>query len=319
MLLSNDGKILVKVDNVNIDSNGHYYFPESVTTISSEAFSDCANLQTIIIPENITTIGHGAFRNCISLKTLAISKSITLINNDVFNGCENLQKLTLHQGITSIGYGAFRNCISLKSLTIPEGVIAIENDACNGCKNLKFVIIPESVAEIGVCVFSDCPKLEAIIIDSTNKLFDDIKAKVISKALADEILHIQSLQLTRLMQIAQINPLYRFFNYNARYVSKFLVEGVEKELIEKNCSQIPDEIFCYVNEYLGKDSFYHRKAKNLIKSEPWPKNKDELESYKARIVFIVNDCINKAIKWTQTSLGKAQEDASSLFKCTRYR
>ncbi|WP_131783909.1 hypothetical protein [Legionella gresilensis] len=96
---------------------------------------------------------------------------------------------------------------------------------------------------------------------------DEIQSKAISKAFANKILLIQSIQLARLTQIAQTNPLYRFFNYNSRFVYEVSIENLEKKLALKNSSQLPAEIFCCVNEYLGKANFYHRRAKNLIKNE----------------------------------------------------
>lgn len=44
--------------------------PNSVTSIGSNAFSNCSNLASITIPDSVTSIGDYAFRGCSSLTSI---------------------------------------------------------------------------------------------------------------------------------------------------------------------------------------------------------------------------------------------------------
>ncbi len=62
----------------------------SVTTIISEAFSDCSGLTDITIPESVTTIGGWAFAYCIDLASITIPDNVTLIGEYAFFDCSRL-------------------------------------------------------------------------------------------------------------------------------------------------------------------------------------------------------------------------------------
>ena len=59
--LSEDGKTLIKVNNEDIDANGHFIVPDSVIQIGNCAFKYCTSLSSITIPNRVTKIGDGAF------------------------------------------------------------------------------------------------------------------------------------------------------------------------------------------------------------------------------------------------------------------
>ncbi|MDE7093848.1 MAG: leucine-rich repeat protein, partial [Oscillospiraceae bacterium] len=118
-----------------------YTIPDRVKSVYDYAFTDCSNLQSVIISENMVEIELGAFYNCTALESVTISDSIT-----------------------TIGYNAFENCTALASITIPETVTTIENDAFKDCSALQSVMIPESVTELGYGAFDECSNLESITI-----------------------------------------------------------------------------------------------------------------------------------------------------------
>jgi hypothetical protein len=64
---------------------GPYVIPESVTTIGSYAFSDCAGLTSITIPNSVTEIGAGAFHST-GLTSITIPTSVTTIGRHFFLG-----------------------------------------------------------------------------------------------------------------------------------------------------------------------------------------------------------------------------------------
>ena len=67
--------------------------PDSVTSISSWAFSYCKSLTSIIIPDGVTSISSFAFSHCISLTSITIPNSVTYICNTTFHGCNALKEV----------------------------------------------------------------------------------------------------------------------------------------------------------------------------------------------------------------------------------
>ena len=67
-----------------------WLFPDSVTTIYTNAFSSCESLVSITIPDSVTTLGRGAFIGCYSLVSITIGNGITQFSNDVFALCKNI-------------------------------------------------------------------------------------------------------------------------------------------------------------------------------------------------------------------------------------
>ncbi|WP_131783904.1 leucine-rich repeat domain-containing protein [Legionella gresilensis] len=274
MQLSPDNRTLLKVTNKDININGIFQVPEGVTSIGNFAFENCTVLQTLIFHNAIRSIEHNAFFGCHGLKELVLTKGVKSIENYAFADCSNLKWIMLPEGLTSIGYEVFLNCLKLNLI-----VIASDN--------------------------------EAEVMRITKLLPELCKSKVINRCMFDEIIRCRDKQLARLIQVPQTNQLYRFFNYDTRASSKVYVEIAKNQLIEKDYSLLPEEIFCCINEQLDKDNPYYRRAKTLIGYELWPKNKSELEIYKVRVTEIVNFCINQAIKWNQVELGKIYENSSA--------
>ena len=143
-----------------------YHIPDSVTSIESEAFSECSSLTSITIPESVTSIGTHAFYNCSSLKSVTIPSGVTKIEALTFSGCSSLMSIIIPESVTSIGINVFGNCSSLKSVTIPSGVTRIENSTFDGCSSLTSITIPDSVTSIGSDAFYNCSSLTAITIPS---------------------------------------------------------------------------------------------------------------------------------------------------------
>ena len=101
--------------------------PGSVTTIGEFAFSDCSNLDSVVIPNSVTTIGRAAFRRCECLTSLTIPNSVTSIGASAFYRCESLTSVTIGSGVTSIGYSAFGDCENIMTvISLIEEPFAIE-------------------------------------------------------------------------------------------------------------------------------------------------------------------------------------------------
>ena len=69
--------------------------PDTLTTISEFAFSDCAALTSINIPSGVTEIQRGAFAACSSLTQITIPESVSSVSEEAFTGCASLTSLTV--------------------------------------------------------------------------------------------------------------------------------------------------------------------------------------------------------------------------------
>lgn len=135
VLFNKDKTLLITYPTGKTDAE--YTIPESVTDLSSYAFSGCKNPASITLPDNITAI-----------------------NDYVFTDFTGLTSITLPDNITSIGEHAFRGCESLTSIIIPDSVTSIGECAFSSCSSLANIIIPESVTSIGDAAFYKTPWLD---------------------------------------------------------------------------------------------------------------------------------------------------------------
>lgn len=139
--------------------------PSTVTSIGSNAFSNCWNLTNITIPGNVVTIGENAFWGC-HLTTVTISEGVVNIGNTAF--CQTpLTSIVIPSTVTNIGDGAFSENIdydnggesTIVSIEVSDGNTVY--DSRNGCNAIietasntlvlgcKKTTIPSSVTSIG--------------------------------------------------------------------------------------------------------------------------------------------------------------------------
>lgn len=93
--------------------------PDSVTSISDDAFINCPQLTNISIPNSVTYIGFSAFSSCTSLKSITLPSSLSFISRALFLGCSQLTTIHIPVSVTSIGNNAFADCPSLMTVTYP--------------------------------------------------------------------------------------------------------------------------------------------------------------------------------------------------------
>ncbi len=166
---------------------GSYVIPDSVITVSDNAFMDCVglssvtilgnvktiddyafynctNLSSVTISDGATNIGDYAFYNCTSLTSVAIPDGATDLGDYAFYNCTNLTSVTISDSVTYINEYTFYKCTSLASVTIPDSVISIDNYAFYYCEALTSVTIPDNVAYIGAYAFRSCDGLTSVTI-----------------------------------------------------------------------------------------------------------------------------------------------------------
>ena len=139
-------------------------FGSSVTSISNNAFSSCASLNSVVIPDSVTSIGSSAFQYCTSLNSVVIPDSVTSISYGAFQNCASLNSVIIPDSVTSIGGSAFQNCASLNSVVIPDSVLSIGTSAFQYCASLNSVVIPDSVTSISNNAFQSCASLNSVVI-----------------------------------------------------------------------------------------------------------------------------------------------------------
>jgi len=178
-----------------------FTIPNSVTSIGSNAFANCANLTGVSIPNTVTSIGAYAF-NSSGLASITIPNSVTSIGDNAFTGCKNLTAINVDaantayssqdgvlynknkttllvyptgktgafiipSGVTTIKSYAFSNCTNLTGVTIPSGVTTIESFAFYGCTNLTSVTIPSTVTSMWGFALSGCTNLTSVTFQGT--------------------------------------------------------------------------------------------------------------------------------------------------------
>jgi len=86
---------------------GSYTIPNSVTSIGTNAFSDCTGLTSIAIPDSVTNIGNSAFAGCTGLTNITIGSNVASIEDSAFSGCSGLTSVYFQGNSPSLGSDVF--------------------------------------------------------------------------------------------------------------------------------------------------------------------------------------------------------------------
>ncbi len=187
-------------DNKVITSFNELQYFTGLTEICDNAFSECAELTSVVIPDNVTRIGEGAFWCARKLSSVNIPKNVKRIEFGAFRDCYSLNSIELPNGIESIDIWAFYGP-RLNSITIPSSLVYLGNnrgydrtfadcscymnsmvveegnpvfDSRNNCNaiietntnTLLFgcsnTVIPNDITSIGQYAFFDCKDMESI-------------------------------------------------------------------------------------------------------------------------------------------------------------
>ena len=154
--------------------------PDSVESIGSCAFEDCAALREVNI-EHVREIGDGAFCGCERLETLCIGRDTGKIGERAFGGsrvtltlddANSCYRMTDGCLYTADGKTLVRANPEVKSYTVPEGVTTIASGAFE-LTDLQSITIPSHVTAIGEYAFYDCLGLTGIEIPGSVKRIED--------------------------------------------------------------------------------------------------------------------------------------------------
>lgn len=166
-------------ENVTIPSmvDGH-----TVTSVTASTFAAerCAGIVSLAIPDSVITIESNPFYECASLTTIIVSTEhplfaiqdgalIDQVNHVLVaypRGLSNTS-FTVPEGVTSIGSDAFYKNDVLTSVTLPEGVRFIQAEAFGWCSALTDVNLPSTVTAIRAYGFAACSSLTNLTIASS--------------------------------------------------------------------------------------------------------------------------------------------------------
>lgn len=150
---------------------GDIIFPSSITyrgyeyeigAISSSAFKNCTDIQSIKFDNPSISIGEYAFMGCTNLRTVNLPLQITHLQPGIFSGCTSLSEIDIHN-ITDIAYHVFENCSSLKDIKFSKELTTIGASAFTGCA-ITEVTFPNSLMSVGSKAFYKCPALNNIVL-----------------------------------------------------------------------------------------------------------------------------------------------------------
>ncbi|MGN1040038.1 MAG: leucine-rich repeat protein [Candidatus Fimimonas sp.] len=125
---------------------------DGIYFIGACAFSNCSNLQTVVLPNSVDLMQQYAFYNCASLEKIDLSE-VRTIQDSAFCGCTSLQEVDL-SSLEEINNRTFANCPNLKKVCLCERTRKICTEAFYYCGSLEEVFIPESVFEMEKRAFS---------------------------------------------------------------------------------------------------------------------------------------------------------------------
>lgn len=156
------------------------FIPDSVETIIGQPFSECKNLEEIIVsPENKRfSVIDGVLFSKDKKKLLAVPPALKQKNYKVPVGTKIIaegsfysflgESVILPDTVKTIEPRVFYYCYNLERIEIPDSVTHIGVFMCHMCGKLKYVRLSESITKIDEVLFINCTM-------DTLKLPDNIK------------------------------------------------------------------------------------------------------------------------------------------------
>lgn len=103
------------------DSIVTIHIGDSVTSIGRYTFSECNQIEHVVIPDNVKIISDYAFYNCTNLKSVAVGNGT--IGTCAFAGCTMLTDITISEHVWCIGRSAFSRTMWYDAQ--PDGMVYV--------------------------------------------------------------------------------------------------------------------------------------------------------------------------------------------------
>ena len=160
--------------------------PESLEKMNVGTFTDCINLEEVILNDFIVDMLWGPFEYCSSLKEITIPDSVEWLPQTAFYYCTSLEKINIskNSNIELIGLAAFEGCTSLKEIFIPPKVTHLNNigatfsrtgsentshGSFNHCTALTTVTFCKTLTKINSGTFEACNNITTINYEGTEE------------------------------------------------------------------------------------------------------------------------------------------------------
>ncbi|WP_058534113.1 leucine-rich repeat domain-containing protein [Legionella saoudiensis] len=209
-----------------------------------------------------------------------IPESVTRIKSKAFLGRDSLKIITIPPRVTAIGAYAFKRCISLHIIQFLATDIKINENAFLECEGVHSIVIS-----------GDDESQKQVI----NQLPKPWHHKIVSTKLAQQALQLVDEQLSSVKLVPEINPLHLFLSHDAPTTKAKIKNNCEHDVvIEYN--PIPDDLFHYINTFLGDDNIYYRRAAMLMYREPLPRNDAERETYQVKLQHLMHEAITEPLE-----------------------
>ena len=217
----------------------------NILKLNCGVFSNCQNLQKIVIPNSCIHIKREAFKDCFNLKTVLFGKidssqenksSLKTIEYKAFYNCSSIQKIILPPSVSIIGSSAFMNCTKLKRLEF--GIIYLNNE------NKTIVHLDkenESLLSIKEYAFKNCTSLASFRVP---KLCEEIESAAFMNCtslnkLSGHNLHLHKIGERAFFNCSSLTYVHLCITDSLKYVEEYDEEDEEEEEKEKNKMKIP--------------------------------------------------------------------------------
>ncbi len=147
--------------------------PGDLQELSSCAFMDCADLESIELPESLILIDDAAFLRCAKLKSVDLSHVIGL-GESAFAECTGLEtvdlsSLTLTEQDYSQwnNYAAFKNCTGLREVILDDGMERITSEMFSCCTGLQRIALGSAIRSVESGAFYRCISLQDACYDGS--------------------------------------------------------------------------------------------------------------------------------------------------------
>lgn len=130
-------------------------------------------VEKVVLPDSVKTVSPEAFSQMPRLKTVVLSNGIDRLRERTFYACPKLEKIVIRSGVVTIERFCFQKCTALKTVVLPNTLKEIKDQAFEGCTALEQITLPASIRYLRLRAFYDC-KLLQITFAGTKEQFGNI-------------------------------------------------------------------------------------------------------------------------------------------------